>query len=659
MTFLIVYISVLIAPGMIWARVLGFENGRVCVSIALSISILVAALASARVGGLGSTGLGIILLILYGGTLAIALRGWTATGPVWRQSFQLHPTYVVPVFVSLSVLGYMFWAGAYLEVPADAWWHIGRINDAREALSSGHIDSTSFYQLMEKDNYYWHTVTAYALHFTGVQVEPALPYLALANTALFCAGVYSFAFLVFMQLEEDLWKRHFMAGATVLFFVTHFGIDVFSYVRYYVFAPALLNYIVYLGALVCLFEFLHRSQRLFRCVGVGMLMVLVAALVHYQEMIFIVLMGGAVLLVEALRYLAATRNPSREARITTDDLKGSVGRKALILLGVLVFGYVATHATVYLTVERENPMTYGLMADIHNYLPFLRNLYVLRPTGQFYQVITVWGVMVYVLFLFRRKFFLQSSYLVAGMAMPVLTVFNPVFTDFFLRFASPEVLWRMCYMIPLPLVGGYFLVRGVERSIVAGPVFGRLQGIAVVLGLIVLLLPIKTVYFNAPHSKIYTLAPVSQGNSYRLWGDLLAFLKDRGYSRVITDQVTGYIINGVTHHKYRGYKFYSKYAFHIGLDDYDEDFRQEGGWKRLVRYRDFEARDQWLVVVNRRDGNLSETGLHSGHWPEDIMHLSKQYSESFLQYIEEEQKMFPRIWVSDDKLIEVYRVENT
>jgi len=659
MTFLVLYMGALIAPGVVWVHVLGFEQGRVCVSIALSIFMLVAALAAARLAGLDTAGLGLVLLAVYAGTVAVAVGRYKTVVSVWRRYLRLQPVYIVPVVILISVLGYIAWAGPYLEVPADAWWHVGRINDVREALAVGDIGSLMLGELMEKNNYYWHAVTAYFIYLAGIGIEPALRYLAVANTALFCVGIYSFSLLILRRLEANVWKRHLMAGASVVFFVTHFGIDVFSYVRYYVFAPTLLNYIVYLAALVCLIGFLYGNQRSYRIIVVGGALVLIAAMVHYQEMVFIVLMGGAVLLVEAARYVKTRQHRIGRPESIGDGMTDWAGRKAVIVFAVIAVGYVLTHAMVYLSVERENPMTYGLMADIHNYLPFLRNLYVLKPTEQFYQVVTVWGVLVYVLFLFRRKLFLRSSYLMAGMAIPVLTIFNPVFTDFFLRYANPQVLWRMCYMIPLPLLGGYFLVRGAERSMVAGTVIGRLLGVALVLGLFALLLPIKTVYFVSSHSKVYTLAPVSQGNSHRLWSDLLAFLNTREHSKVITDQVTGYVLNGLTPHKYRGYKFYSKYASHIRREKYDEDFRGEGGWKRLVRHSPFEAREPWLVVVNRRDGELSETGLRSGHWPEDVMHVSKLYSDSFLQYIKEEGQMFRKVWTSDDKRIDVYQVETT
>lgn len=641
-------------PGMLLTRFAGIERARMCMSIAFSVTVLVAVLALSKLTGLGTFGFGLLLLGSYMSIAAGTLVTRLPAGFGQARILRIESLHAVPVVVVAGVVVYVAWAGPYLEVPADAWWHLDRISRVLQELGDGMIEPMQgAVHLLDKENYYWHTLTAYFIYLAGMGLEESLPYLALANTVLLCIGVYSFSLFTFEQLETSRREQYLMSAAALLFFVTQFGVNVFSYVRYYVFAPTYLNYIVYLAALVCLMEFLSRTDRSFRVFLAGTILLLVAGMVHFQEAVFIIVLGGTLLLVESTRCLIAGSGASDgEADQTKPE-----NARTLWLFALLVCGYTVSHVLAYWTLEKENPLAHGLMSDIRYYIPFLQNLYVLKPTGQFYQVVTVWGVLVYSLFLLHGRRFLRSSYLVAGMTVPFVTVFNPVFTDFFLRFAGPEVIWRMCYMVPLFIVGGYFLVKALDSVVGARSMLAKASGLTIAVALVALLLPVRTAYFVAPYSKVYTLAPVSEGNSHRVWNDLLAFLDTRENSGIITDQVTGYVLNGLTNHKYRGYKFYSRYASHIDLQEYDRDFRKKNGWKRLVSESGFKVKEPWMVVVNRRDGDLSETGRYGGHWPEDVMHVSKQYSESFLRYIEDEESMFRKVW--DRNGIKVYEVIGT
>jgi len=651
--FLVFYLAAFLLPGLLLTGFFGFDRARTCVAVALSLSILLLTLAAARSLGLGPVGFALVLAGIYIGGAGL-LWVYRDNGAEWPGfALRLSGVHAVPAAVVVGVIGYLVWAGPYLEVPADAWWHLDKINEALASMAAGSmgtLDSPA--ELLEKDNHYWHTIAAFFILLGGLGMEEALPYLAFANSVLFCIAVYSFALLLFDELETDPVLRHLMAAASVVLFVAQFGISIFSYARYYVFAPALLNYLVFFAAVVCVMEFLRRDRRAYQFLIVGLLLSVVAAMNHFQEAVFIAVMSGTVLLVGVVHYV---RGGSSAIGYPFDG--ESSRSRTLFLFLLLAAGYLVMHLFAYWTLERENPTTHALLADIRDYLPFLQNLYVLKPTGQFYGVITVWGVLVYALFWFGRKRFMRSPYLVAGMVVPVLTVFNPVFTDFFLRFAGPEVLWRVCYIIPLPFIGAYFLVRGLYESVQLENPGRMMAGVAVSAALVALLLPIRSVYFVAPHSKVYTLAPVPEGNSHELWSDLFEFLEGMERSGVITDQVTGYVINGLTRHKYRGYKFYSKFAPHVSYPVYDGPFRDRNGWKRLVKKRRFEAELPWIVVLNRRDGDLSVTGRYGGHWPEDVMHVSDYYSDAFIGYIREERDMFRKIWARDR--IEVYKVTGT
>lgn len=625
-------------PGAGLSYMLKLDACRVLVSIALSLSVAVFVLLLARVAGFGTQGFGYTLLCAY---LLIGV----GVAMVWRRvrgrrssEVRLETVHAVPALVLISIASYMLWAGPYAEVPADAWWHIGRINDrlSQAALGGiGRVDDVG--DLFNKSAGYWYTIAAFFLHVSGATLDNGLPLLALANTLLFCTAVYAFALFVFRDVVDDRWLRHWIAAAGVFFFVAHFGLSVFSYVRYYVYAPTILNYVVYLAAVACVLNFIRGDEGAWRFPVIAMVLVVAAAMVHKQEAGFIVAMSGAMILVESLRLYGARAGYTGSGLMAG---RGARERRVFVLLAICTTVYIAAHAWAYLTVARHNPLAHGLMADIRNYLPFLQNLYILKPTHQFYQAVTIWGVLVYILFLVRARQFLPSPYLVAGMAMPLLTVFNPVFTDLFLRFSWPEVLWRMLYMLPLPLVGGYFLVKGVEGGIRASNALVRAGSLAMAAALVVLLVPIQTTYFVSPHSKIYTLAPVSEANDHRIWADLLEFLGGEKGTIVVTDRVTGYVINGLTPHRYFGYKFYGNRAYPVDRDTYE--------------VRDFSNKDGWMVVVNERDGASSAVGRHGGHWPAGIMRVSEYYSRTFLEFVADHPEMFDRIWARDR--IAAYRI---
>lgn len=640
MEFFVLYVAAMTLPGLALSRPLELGGARPAVSIGLSLSLLVLFLVLARAAGLGVSGFGVLLLAGYGGIAAWSVWSWRrgAQAIAFRPRFE--KVHLIPAGTLAAVAGYAIWAGPYTEVPSDAWWHIGHINEwLSEELAAGALGSyDSLREVFDKSAKHWHTIAAYLMLVSGIGLLPALDWLALANTLLLSAAVYGFGLLVFRDLIASRATRHAAAAAAVFFFITQFGLSVFAYIRYYSFAPTLPAYIIYLAALACFLLFITQERSGYRYLALAVAMTVAAAAVHKQEALFVLALSGLILLWEYAR--VARREGA--AWLFRPAAYNAAGRLRLaVLLGVFVLGYVAAHALAHGLLVRHNPLNHGVMADIHNYIPFLRNLYVLKPTLQFYQVVAVWGVLVYGLFLFSCRRFANSPYLVAGMALPFLTVFNPVFTDFFLRFSWAEVLWRVCYALPLPFVGGYLLVRAAGRTASGNRLTTRIAGLATAAALIGLLLPINTTFVVSPHSKVYTLAPVGAGNDHRLWADLIDFLRDADGEGLVTDPVTGYVASSLTGHRYPGYKFFGRDGFPVNRDEY--------------RSRDFARRNGWLVVINQRDGAPSASGRYGGHWPADVMKVSTRYSDAFKRYIREHPEYFPRLWSHNG--IAVYRVD--
>ena len=593
LTFMSLYLAAMFLPGALLANVLRLRTNWAGVSISLSICLLIFAIVASRMVGLGVTGFLWLLSLSYAALLlanVILYRGISLSG-ILPDS--IDKVVLVPLLTFVSLIAYCVWAGPYTEVPSDAWHHIGEIQDRFERATSGRIGHFDHIrEAFDKYSGYSYTVTGVVLALAELPPALALSHISIANTLLFCIGVYSFSLYIFGAMGITRHTRHWMAAASVFFFVAQFGLAVFSYARYYAFSPAILNYVVYLSALACTMVFIERNNGRYRYLMVAGGLAVAAAMLHVQETVFIVIMGGTVIFVECLR---------RSVLSAEDGGEEETGNtRVWVLSGLLILAFVVVYGWALVNLSPNKTPGTRTLTDIGNVVPFLRDMPILKPGFQFYQVVTVWGTLVYLLFLFRLREFKRSSFLLAGMAIPVLTVFNPVFTDFFLRFSWPELLWRMCFMLPLPFVGAYLLVSSIRSVSVDHGIGRRAMALSIALLLLALLLPFQSTYFVSPYSKIYTVKPVDDRNSQVIWGDVLAFLYDRNSTEVITDPVSGYVVRALTEHEVDGHKFYSARNQWVSRKEFEAD--------------DFNDKDGWLIVVNHRDGRRERDGV----WPGGI-----------------------------------------
>ena len=117
----------------------------------------------------------------------------------------------------------------------------------------------------------------------------------------------------------------------------------------------------------------------------------------------------------------------------------------------------------------------------------------------------------------------------------------------------------------------------------------------------------------------------------------------RGKYNVLTDPVSGYTLRALTQHIYSGAKFYT-------ID--------WGGFKRfnfdnysLKKYKKY---DDWLFIINQRDGALSETGRISRHWHEGELQLHRYYRGGLVEFVDAHPEVFRKIWSQDR--ISVFRI---
>jgi hypothetical protein len=237
--------------------------------------------------------------------------------------------------------------------------------------------------------------------------------------------------------------------------------------------------------------------------------------------------------------------------------------------------------------------------------------------------------------LFHLKKLSNQPFLILGMLSPVITVFNPLFVDLFIRLEETKVLWRLCYFIPLHFVAAavcILLWQCVSRSSFPKQLICSIA----LLSLFLLLLPsVGPVKLNI-YAKT-TLERVGIANRVEHWKDMIEFLDtlDNKYE-ILTDPISGYMISAFTPHRTFQYKFltgrwYDERPFLF--DNYDQFPLSEYNGK--------------LLVVNNRNGDPSRTGELSHHWHKDVLRLSDYYSTALVVHLETNPDRFEKLWSRD------------
>ncbi|MDH3691314.1 MAG: hypothetical protein OEU36_17865 [Gammaproteobacteria bacterium] len=632
MVFALVYLTLLLLPGYALVRICGYDRPRFLFTIALSIIFAVLAMLVAKLLQANTQS----YVFLWGSLFSLVAVIWVVQEARRSVAFSIRGMLAgitfstwTAIVLGICVAGYAYWAGPYVEIPSDAIWHLAHIREAYEDIVARNgLDYYNFPLLFSKIQQHWYMLVGQTIWISGLEVDEALPWISAVNSVLIVIAFYFFSAEVLRPVVKQERTLSAMAAGASLLFVFHFGLSVFSFFRYYTLGPVYLNYVIYMAALLSLWRYLAGTAIIDRWLLFAVIAAIVMTMLHKQETLFLLTMGGTITLIYAWRIV-------RKQQVTEFSAHG----KILLIAGLVAFGYLAIHAYLYVSVVRHNPLSQGVMTDIGALLPFLHNLYILKPDYQFYQVLTVWGVLVYILYFLSGRELRKSPVIAAGMIVPVLTVFNPVFTDLFLRISWPELLWRVTFVVPLEIAGGYFLVRSIQSSL-SGSVLNRGRSAMVAVLLVITLFPFEGRFFINKFSKFEMLKPVSASNDARYWSELFSRLNTMEDSLVLTDPVTGYSTNAYTNHNYPAHKFFGG-----GMLDL-----------RKPRYTrsDFNNYRGWLLVVNRKDGAHSKTGQSGKHWGQNIMKTSLSYGDAFLHFVSENPDFFRTLWSGEDQVI--YRI---
>jgi hypothetical protein len=62
-----------------------------------------------------------------------------------------------------------------------------------------------------------------------------------------------------------------------------------------------------------------------------------------------------------------------------------------------------------------------------------------------------------------------------------------------------------------------------------------------------------------------------------------------------------------------------------------------------------------LLVINKRNGNRTNSALHSGHWPANILEVSQSYPEDLQPFIDSHPELLQPLWERNDITIYIMR----
>ena len=138
-------------------------------------------------------------------------------------------------------------------------------------------------------------------------------------------------------------------------------------------------------------------------------------------------------------------------------------------------------------------------------------------------------------------------------------------------------------------------------------------------------------------SRIPSLLPVHETSGAGLWHDLIKAVDQiqakREVRRIITDDVTRFVLYSAT----RGQVWWwtEREYFPNHREDYQEDFLTS----------DF---THSLLVINKRNGVLTNSAQYAGHWSPDILKVSEHYPQDLDQFIATHPDLFELLWSAAD-----------
>lgn len=628
------YLSYLFIPGYLVIRLAKLKDHRVTVYFAISFSILIVSQIPYRLTG-GS------VMMWYGwlhAVMAVTLfsayfsRFLRLDYFVVKESRGLSEQRVERLGLILVGTGfaiYHFLVGPYTEIPSDFWAHLSRVVDEKYFLKTGVYPAGEDIRVLLDDPGFVHFLHGVVAELLSVHPLVIVREVTLVTSLIFVFVYYQFTLRVIDGLKMTHNKRVATALLATGLMVVSYGVATFSYIRYYAYFPHILNMALAFSSILLVIDYLERAEKKWLYLALAAVLVAIMIIVNRQEAVFALVIIAGISVIRLLR--TYTSRGEFDHRVIYRNR--IVGYTTLAFtLAVVIAGYDLRHLILG-SEDKPIRFTQSGLIDLGRYLRINWQVLIANPTMRFWDTLAPAGIVVYLWYLVRLRWFKGADYLNVGMLSPLVTLFNPLFVWWFLHIASWDPLWRMALVIPVPIVGAVLVIKSFSAP---GLVFksSKFWG-SCALSLIFLasLLPWENTLFENTRSRFPSLAALSKTNGEQLWWDLINVVDQvDGKRHLVTDPVTHYVLSSSTRHRL---KSPGKAGWQHSRDPFSGDYKD-----RLLYY----GMDGGIVIVNERDGSPSKSGSWSGHWPEDILTVSGRYPSDIKRFLQSRKEEFKQIW---------------
>lgn len=626
----LIYLGILLTPGWLLARLLFPDHHKFLLSYSLSLLILAATLVITSaaeyypVGWLKLVGGAVVVLIVINIFFNPHQKASNKKKAINIETLGVRNQKLGALLIIFSFSIYHLTVGSYSEIPSDIWIHLARVNNI--FLESDSIANTVCLpiQCVSDQGHLTYLIHASVATLVGTDPIDLINISTLVTGSIFLLSVYFFSLRVFYDGGVPGQLCALGGALAALLTLLMFGTASFSFVRYYSYFPVVFAFPVFFLVILLFKDFLEsRSWSTLACwVSVPVFIFMMQG-IHRQEAFFSLLVLAAL----ALAYGAETFVSQKSF------LDSSSYRRRKSVFCLTIVGIILTTGLL-LRLELHEWRGTPHVVDAGMYIDLLQGLPLDNPSFRLWDTIGYSGLIVLIWAIFRWQIVAQSKFLLVSLLIPVLTNLNPFYAVLFLRLDMPSTLWRTAYLFPVGIMAAFLIVNSLLRSCDR---HSKGLDYLLLICLFAACVPWQIGDTYNRTSRIPSLYPTEAASGAQLWKDLIdashAIQSQIPVKRIITDSTTSFILEASTRGtvQSRSQGFY----FPKHNQDYQHDFLES----------DYSGS---LLVINRRDGKVTNNARYSRHWPANILQVSQKYPADLDHFIATHPHLFERLWSSQD-----------
>ena len=374
MTWLIIF-SAFLLPGLTIASLCNYRNFALLLAPSLGLSLYTFLFVVLQLGG-SSENLLAVYLVFSAGFIVVALACKYSRECLFYGIKQF--VYFTPVLIVVFL--YHRSVGAFVDHGADIYQHMVLVQAALTNINANNGELLFEFKLGTK-NYVFHNIAGILISTLKISAQKSIEVLSISFSAIWTLTVFCTSQIILRQIGVRNSLLYVTTVLAVFFYWTAFGINNFSFARYYIGGPAILTFGMYLG---CLIIFIDQIKNPLSVVSAFVVTVFLATLLilHPQEAILFVVYALSIASTIIGYYVF------KKSDINDLPIDGYSMIKALVVLFAVLVGL--TTAILLLPKYRFDPIplrNLGILSEK------LINWNILRPTHQFYTVLGLWGLL--------------------------------------------------------------------------------------------------------------------------------------------------------------------------------------------------------------------------------------------------------------------------